>query len=234
MRERLRPMVRDTVTYMHEIMKENKKTVLIEGANATMLDIDFGTYPFVTSSSCSVGGACTGLGIPPQRIGSVYGVVKAYTTRVGGGAFPTELTDKIGDFLQEKGHEFGVTTGRRRRCGWLDIPLLRYSNMINGFTAIALTKMDIMDELDEVKIGVEYLKDDEVLKDFPCLQSDLQAVTVQYVTLPGWKTSIADIRTFDDLPPNAQAYVKKIEALLDVRVKWIGVGQDRESMIRVF
>lgn len=147
--DKLRPLVGNTVAYIHEAVRSNKK-VLVEGANAAMLDIDFGTYPYVTSSNCSVGGACTGLGIPPNFIGEVYGVVKAYTTRVGVGPFPTEQEEGVGKILQKKGAEYGVTTGRPRRCGWLDTVLLAHTNMVNGYSAIALTKLDILDQFEGI------------------------------------------------------------------------------------
>lgn len=156
----------DGVTFIHTAISQ-KRRVLVEGANALMLDLDFGTYPFVTSSSTSVGGACTGLGIPPRAIGDVIGVMKAYTTRVGSGPFPTELTDEIGVHLQEVGAEFGVTTGRRRRCGWLDLVVMKYSTMINGYTSINLTKLDILDNLKEVKVAVGYLQNGKELPSFP-------------------------------------------------------------------
>merc|ERR1712223_674950 len=164
--ERVRPLVTETISFLHTQMKQGKH-VLVEGANAAMLDIDFGTYPYVTSSNCSIGGVCTGLGIPPKFIGEVHGVVKAYTTRVGDGPFPTEQDNEIGEFLQTKGHEWGVTTGRKRRCGWLDIPLLKYTSMVNGYTSLALTKLDTLDEMEEIKIGVTYIKDGSALEHFP-------------------------------------------------------------------
>jgi len=230
MAERLRPLVVETISYLHAKIDLGKK-VLVEGANAAMLDIDFGTYPYVTSSNCSIGGVCTGLGLPPRFVGDVFGVVKAYTTRVGDGPFPTELLNETGAFLQKEGHEFGVTTGRPRRCGWLDIPLLRYTNMVNGYTAVALTKLDILDKLDEIQIGCEYVKNGEKLKYFPSSEVQFQGVSVEYVTMPGWKTSIVDCRKFSELPENAQKYVKKIEELLGLKVRWVGVGQSRDSMI---
>jgi len=230
MAERLRPMVVESISYLHARMAEGKK-VLVEGANAAMLDIDFGTYPYVTSSNCSIGGVCTGLGIPPKMVGDVYGVVKAYTTRVGDGPFPTELLDATGDFLQKEGHEFGVTTGRPRRCGWLDIPLLRYTNTVNGYTALALTKTDILDKLDEIKIGVNYVKEGKVLNHYPSSAKQFEGVEVEYITMPGWKESIVDVRDFSKLPANAKNYVLKIEELLGVPVRWVGVGQSRDSMI---
>ena len=164
--ERLRPHIVDGVTFIHTALASNRK-VLVEGANALMLDLDFGTYPFVTSSSTSIGGVCTGLGIPPTAIGEVIGVAKAYTTRVGGGPFPTELTEEIGKHMQEVGAEYGVTTGRRRRCGWLDLVVLRYSCLINGYTTLNLTKLDVLDQLDELKIATSYHNDGKELTSFP-------------------------------------------------------------------
>jgi adenylosuccinate synthase len=228
--ERIRPLVIESVSYLHEKL-EGGKNVLVEGANAAMLDIDFGTYPYVTSSNCSIGGVCTGLGLPPRFIGSVYGVVKAYTTRVGDGPFPTELLDDTGAFLQKEGHEFGVTTGRPRRCGWLDIPLLRYTNTVNGYTAVALTKLDILDKLDEISIGVDYVKNGEKILYYPSSEYQFKGVEVDYITMPGWKTSIVGCRGFDELPQQAKDYVHKIEELLGLPVRWIGVGQSRDSMI---
>ncbi|NXP99778.1 PURA2 synthetase, partial [Vidua macroura] len=165
--EKVKPMVRDGVYFMYEALHGPPKKILVEGANAALLDIDFGTYPFVTSSNCTVGGVCTGLGMPPQNVGEVYGVVKAYTTRVGIGAFPTEQDNEIGELLQQRGKEFGVTTGRKRRCGWLDLVSLRYVYMINGFTALALTKLDILDVFPEIKVGVAYKLDGEIIPHFP-------------------------------------------------------------------
>jgi adenylosuccinate synthase len=200
-----------------------------------MLDIDFGTYPYVTSSNCSIGGVLTGLGIPPRSIGSVYGVVKAYTTRVGDGPMPTELKDETGAYLQEKGGEVGVTTGRKRRCGWLDVVVLRYSNMVNGYTAVALTKVDILDDLDSIKIGVAYWKDGKKLASYPADSARLlYEVEVEYVTVPGWKQSIQKCRTFEELPKNARLFVNTVEELLGVPIKWVGVGKDRKAMIKLF
>uniref|UniRef100_A0A8C1TS45 Adenylosuccinate synthetase n=1 Tax=Cyprinus carpio TaxID=7962 RepID=A0A8C1TS45_CYPCA len=230
----LDPMVRDGVFFMYEALHGPPKKILVEGANAALLDIDFGTYPFVTSSNCTVGGVCTGLGMPPQNVGEVYGVVKAYTTRVGIGAFPAEQNNEIGELLQSRGKEVGVTTGRKRRCGWLDLVLIKYAHMINGFTAIALTKLDILDVLPEIKVGVAYKVDGEIIPHFPANQEVLQKVEVQYETLPGWKTDTSAARTFDELPENAQKYVCYIEDHLGVPVKWIGVGKSRESMIQLF
>ncbi|XP_040130306.2 adenylosuccinate synthetase isozyme 1 isoform X2 [Ictidomys tridecemlineatus] len=232
--ERIRPMVRDGVYFMYEALHGPPKRILVEGANAALLDIDFGTYPFVTSSNCTVGGVCTGLGIPPQNIGDVYGVVKAYTTRVGIGAFPTEQINEIGDLLQNRGHEWGVTTGRKRRCGWLDLMILRYAHMVNGFTALALTKLDILDVLGEIKVGVSYKLNGKRIPYFPANQEILQKVEVEYETLPGWKADTTGARKWEDLPPQAQSYVRFVENHVGVAVKWVGVGKSRESMIQLF
>uniref|UniRef100_A0A3B5M2U6 Adenylosuccinate synthetase n=1 Tax=Xiphophorus couchianus TaxID=32473 RepID=A0A3B5M2U6_9TELE len=193
-----------------------------------------GTYPFVTSSNCTVGGVCTGLGMPPQNVGEVYGVVKAYTTRVGIGAFPSEQSNEIGELLQNRGKEIGVTTGRKRRCGWLDLVLIKYAHMINGFTALALTKLDILDVFSEIKVGLAYKVDGEIIPHFPANQEVLQRVEVQYETLPGWKSDTSAARSFAELPENAQQYVRFVEEHVGVPVKWIGVGKSRESMIQLF
>jgi adenylosuccinate synthase len=231
--EQVRPMVADTVYYLRSMLRSNKN-VLVEGANAAMLDIDFGTYPYVTSSNCSIGGVCTGLGLPPKNIGEVYGVVKAYTTRVGDGPFPTEQINEIGEQLQTVGGEIGVTTRRKRRCGWLDIPLLQYTTTVNGYTGIALTKLDILDGFDEIKMGVQYKLHGKVIEHYPASASELGNVEVVYITLKGWKQSIAHVRKFSELPEEAKIYVKHIEEYLDVPVKWIGVGKGREAIIQVF
>ncbi|XP_072407185.1 adenylosuccinate synthetase isozyme 2-like isoform X2 [Chiloscyllium punctatum] len=232
--ERIRPLVKDGVYFMYKALHGPPKKILVEGANATLLDIDFGTYPFVTSSNCTVGGVCTGLGIPPHNIGEVYGVVKAYTTRVGVGAFPTEQDNELGELLQRRGHEFGVTTGRRRRCGWLDLVLVKYACMINGFTALALTKLDILDTFEEIKVGVGYRLDGKTIPHFPANQELLHKVQVEYVTLAGWKSSTEEARSFTELPENARGYVHFIEGCVGVPIKWIGIGQARESMIQLF
>eukprot|EP00795_Rhopilema_esculentum_P003104 gene3104-1397_t len=229
---RLRPMVKDTVLTLYDALQSGKR-ILIEGANATMLDLDFGTYPFVTSSTCSVGGPLTGLGIPATKIQEVIGVVKAYTTRVGSGTLPTELTDEIGEKLQKTGHEFGTTTGRPRRCGWLDLVVVKYANMVNGFTSIALTKLDVLDDISEIKIGVNYLYKGERLPAFPANMETLAEVEVEYITLPGWKTNIRDIRKYSDLPANAKSYIEKIQEILQIPIKWVGVGQSRAAIVPV-
>ncbi|KAJ1023060.1 hypothetical protein NDA13_005107 [Ustilago tritici] len=228
--ERLRPHIVDGVTFIHTALAQNRK-VLVEGANALFLDIDFGTYPFVTSSSTSIGGVLTGLGIPPTAIGDVIGVMKAYTTRVGMGPFPTELHEEIGHHLQEVGAEYGVTTGRRRRCGWLDLVMMQYSCLINGYTSLNLTKLDVLDQLKELKIAIGYVVDGKELPSFPADLEVLAKVEVQYKTLPGWQQDISKAQTWEELPENCRKYVEFIEQFLGVEIEWIGVGPARESMI---
>ncbi|KAI9291210.1 adenylosuccinate synthase [Neoconidiobolus thromboides FSU 785] len=230
--ELIRGKVKDTVLVVNEAIADKKK-VLVEGANALMLDLDFGTFPYVTSSSTGIGGVCTGLGIAPNKIGEVIGVVKAYTTRVGGGPFPTEQLNEIGEKLQDIGHEYGVTTGRKRRCGWLDLVVLKYSNMINGYTSLNLTKLDCLDTFESIQVGVKYIYKGEELKSFPADLSILSEVQVEYVTLPGWSEDISNIRSFDALPENCKKYVLFIENFLNVKVKWIGVGPSRDAMILI-
>ncbi|KAF7782854.1 hypothetical protein Agabi119p4_2230 [Agaricus bisporus var. burnettii] len=229
--ERLKPYVIDSVVYIHKAISQGKR-VLVEGANALMLDLDFGTYPYVTSSSTTIGGVCTGLGIPPKMIGKTIGVVKAYTTRVGGGPFPTEQLNDIGVHLQEIGREFGSTTGRRRRCGWLDLVVLKHSCWINGYDTFNLTKLDILDQLSEIKVAIAYKIDGKELDGFPADLDILDRVEVEYVTLPGWKSSIADTKTYEDLPDNCRKYVEFIEDHIGVPIEWIGVGPERESMVK--
>jgi adenylosuccinate synthase len=231
--DRLRPLVTETISYLREAVDIEGKNVLVEGANAAMLDIDIGSYPFVTSSNCSIGGVCTGLGFPPKYIGSVFGVVKAYTTRVGDGPFPTEQLNAIGADLQRIGREFGVTTGRPRRCGWLDIPLLHFTSTVNGYDAIALTKLDILDGFEEIRIGVEYVKDGLELTCYPECEQDYEGISVSYISMPGWQTPIVNCRSFSELPQQAKDYVAKIQELLQIPVRWIGVGPSRAAMIEV-
>ncbi len=212
---------------------QEKENVLVEGANAALLDIDHGTYPYVTSSNCTAGGICTGLGIPPSAVGEVIGVVKAYTTRVGAGPFPTELTGEEGVTLQQQGHEYGTTTLRPRRCGWLDTFLLRYTNRVNGYTAINLTKLDVLSHFRTIKIGVSYLVRGRSLTSYPASLDVLGEATVKYIEMDGWYgQDITQVRKFSDLPENAQRYVLKIEELLGVPVRYIGVGPARAATIR--
>lgn len=234
LRERIRPLVKDTVYLLWDALRHGDKRILIEGANAQMLDIDFGTYPYVTSSNCSVGGACTGLGLPPSRLTKVFGVVKAYTTRVGGGAFPTEQLNEHGEKLQQIGAEFGVTTGRKRRCGWLDLVVVKYTHMVNNLTSLMITKLDVLDSFDEIPVCVGYTYQGKSLAAFPADMSVLTNVQCEYVVLPGWNTSIAHCRTFEDLPANAQKYLRFIEDYLEVPIQWVGVGPERDATVRVF
>lgn len=229
-RETLRPFVVDSVNFMHEAIAANKK-ILVEGANALMLDIDFGTYPYVTSSSTGIGGVLTGLGIPPRTIRNVYGVVKAYTTRVGEGPFPTEQLNKVGETLQDVGAEYGVTTGRKRRCGWLDLVVLKYSNLINGYTSLNITKLDVLDKFNEIEVGVAYKLNGKELPSFPEDLIDLAKVEVVYKKFPGWEQDITGIKKYEDLPENAKNYLKFIEDYLQVPIQWVGTGPARDSML---
>lgn len=230
LREQIKPMVVDAVAFMHQALAD-KKRILVEGANALMLDLDFGTYPYVTSSNTSIGGVCTGLGIPPQRINEVFGVVKAYTTRVGAGPFPTELLDATGEHLQNVGAEYGVTTGRKRRCGWLDLVVVKYSALINGYTKLNITKLDVLDQLPEVKVAVAYKHNGKTLHTFPADLSVADKVEIEYKTLPGWKTDISKCRSYDELPENAKKYLEFIEEFVGCPIGWVGVGPGREAML---
>lgn len=197
-----------------------------------MLDLDFGTYPYVTSSNPSVGSVCTGLGVPPQKIKNITGIVKAYCTRVGEGPFPTELTDETNLKLRTIGGEFGTTTGRPRRCGWIDIPQLKYAAMINGFTDINLTKLDVLTGFDEVKIGSKYLYRGQELDSVPASLRTYSDIEIKFEVLPGWKEDISHAKTFEELPPNCQAFVLRIESLVGVPIRYIGVGAGRDDMIQ--
>jgi len=227
----MEPFITDSVSYVNHNVDDGIP-LLIEGANAALLDIDFGTYPFVTSSNCSIGGILTGLGIPPSKISEIYGVVKAYTTRVGEGPFPTEQLNDVGKLLQTEGFEFGSTTGRPRRCGWLDLFILKYTHMLNGYSAICLTKLDILSHFDEIKIGVGYKYRGAPLSYYPADLELLKEVEVEYKVVPGWKgVDISKCKTFEELPANAQKYVLFIEEFLKVKVSFIGVGAARDAII---
>ncbi|MFN4986490.1 MAG: adenylosuccinate synthase [Ignavibacteria bacterium] len=225
---RIDPYITDTTLLLNTALKEGKR-VLAEGAQGALLDLDHGTYPFVTSSNPTSGGACTGLGIPPTSISNVMGVVKAYSTRVGNGPFPTELNDETGELLRTEGHEFGATTGRKRRCGWLDIPALRYSIMINGISEIALTKLDVLGVLDEIRVCTGYEVDGKTARSFPADVATLSRVECTYQSYPGWKCSLDGIQSFADLPPAAQHYVTEIERLLETPVRWVSTSPARED-----
>lgn len=228
--ERLRPMVVDTALELHQAL-ERGETVLFEGGQATMLDVDHGTYPFVTSSSATSGGAATGSGIAPNRIDRVIGIVKAYTTRVGSGPFPTELFDESGEFLRANGHEFGTTTGRPRRCGWYDAPIARYSARINGVTDYVMTKLDVLTGLESIPVCVAYDVDGVRVDEVPVSQSDFHHAVPIYEEFPGWSEDISGARTFDELPKTAQEYVLAIEAMSGARISAIGVGPGRDAII---
>lgn len=224
-------MIINTESYLHKAIGEGKK-ILAEGANAIMLDIDFGTYPYVTSSNPSIGSICTGLGVPPQCIETSVGIVKAYTTRVGEGYFPTHLEDEVGQHLQQVGHEFGTTTGRPRRCGWLDLCVIRYASLINGSTSFNLTKLDILTGLKEIKVCVAYKYGDEELRgEIPGNIEEFEKCEPIYETLPGFDEDISKATTFEELPENAQNYVRFIENQLNVPITWIGVGPERGEII---
>ena len=197
------------------------------------MDIDFGTYPMVTASSTCHGGISTGVGLAAPFVNSRIGVVKAYTTRVGHGPFPTEQDNEYGDHLGEVGHEFGTTTGRKRRCGWLDIPLVQYSNLLNAYSSINITKLDVLDDLDEIQIGKAYKLDGKRLNPgtMPSTMDELSKIEVEYETLPGWKCSIANCKTYNELPENAKKYIERVEELTQIPVSWVGVGPDRNDMI---
>ncbi|KAG7353894.1 adenylosuccinate synthetase [Nitzschia inconspicua] len=229
---RVLSMTCDTIELTNKKYKEGKK-ILVEGANATMLDIDFGTYPFVTSSNPSVGSVLTGLGVSPKKLRGIYGTVKSYCTRVGEGPFPTELdTDEgVGHHLANVGAEFGTTTGRPRRCGWLDLPQLKYSATINGFTSLNLTKIDVLTGLDTISLGVAYKHKGQYLATMPASLAELKDVEVEYEIMPGWKEDISQCREFDDLPENCKNYIHRIEEIVGVPIRWIGVGPNRLDVI---
>jgi adenylosuccinate synthase len=228
--ERLRPMVSDTALELNQALDAGK-TVLLEGGQGTLLDVDHGTYPFVTSSSPTAGGATVGSGIGPTRISGVIGILKAYTTRVGAGPFPTELFDEWGEFLRDKGFEFGTTTGRTRRCGWFDAPVARYATRINGLTDIFLTKLDVLTGIDQIPVCVAYEVDGKRVDEVPVSQTDFHHAKPIYENFPGWHEDITGAKTFDDLPKNAQDYVRALERLSGTRISAIGVGPDRNATI---
>lgn len=228
--ERLRPMVGDTALELSQALDAGK-VVLCEAGQATLLDVDHGTYPFVTSSNATAGGACTGSGIPPTRVDRVVAVLKAFTSRVGEGPFPTELHDETGDYLREVGHEYGTTTGRPRRIGWLDLVMGRYAQRINGVTDFVLTKLDNYDGLDEIPVCVAYEVNGVRHDEMPVSQSDFHHAEPVYETLPGWKKDITGCRHFEELPENAQRFVEYVESRIGARISVVGVGPGREEVI---
>jgi len=220
----------DTSLLLSQYLSEGKK-ILLEGANGTLLDIDHGTYPFVTSSNASMGGVITGTGLAPNKINSSVGVMKAYVTRVGSGPFPTELLGDLGEKIRTVGNEFGATTGRPRRCGWFDVVAARYAMRINGFSAINLTKVDVLNELSELKIGVAYKCGGNRLTEFPADLSLLENCEIEYITLAGWESDISNARSFAELPENCKNYIQEIEKLIGCPIMFIGTGKNREEMI---
>ena len=226
----IRPYIKDTALYLNRAVEKGKK-LLMEGANGTLLDIDHGTYPYVTSSNASIGGVVTGSGVSALKIDSAIGIMKAYCTRVGAGPFPTELNDALGEKMRSTGGEFGSTTGRPRRCGWFDAVASRYSVMLNGLTSINLTKLDVLDDFDTIKIATRYIYKGSELETFPASLEKLDNVKVVYEELPGWKQKIGNARKFNDLPENARKYVARIQELLNCPVNFIGVGILRDEMV---
>ena len=233
--EQLRPYIIESGKLLNEELAEGKK-VLFEGAQATMLDIDHGTYPFVTSSNCTAGGAVTGSGVGPTNIDRVLGIAKAYLTRVGSGPFPTELNldEGVGKFLLETGHEYGVTTGRKRRCGWYDAVVVKYAAQVNGLTDLAITKLDVLTGLDTIKVCTAYECDGVEYTTVPEHRSVFDHAKPKYVEVPGWKEDITSCRSFDELPKAAQDYIELIEKLSGVKVSFVAVGPDREQTINRF
>lgn len=230
--EPLRPFVTDTVLELNEAL-DRGEVVLLEGSQGTLLDIDHGTYPFVTSSNPTAGGACAGSGIGPTRITRSLGILKAYTTRVGSGPFPTELFDANGDALRSVGGEVGVTTGRDRRCGWFDALIARYASRVNGLTDLFLTKLDVLSAFDEIPVCVAYEVDGRRVDELPASQTDFHHAKPIYEVLPGWSEDITGAREFDDLPDNARRYVEFLESVSGCRISAIGVGQDRNATIAI-
>jgi adenylosuccinate synthase len=229
--EVLRPFVGNTVVYLHEAMKKGRR-ILFEGAQGTFLDIDHGTYPFVTSSNTTAGGACTGSGVPPHRMDRVMGVVKAYTTRVGEGPFPTE-NDELSDRLHAMGREFGATTGRARRCGWFDAVAVRYAGMVNGIDELAITNLDGLDELDSIKVCTAYRLDGKKITVLPTQCDEVERCEPIYTTFPGWKTSTENAKSWKDLPANARKYVTALGELVGAKPVIASVGPGRDQTIRI-
>lgn len=228
--EKLRPFICDTTLYLNEAIAK-KKSILFEGAQGTFLDIDFGTYPFVTSSNCVAGAACTGTGIGPRAVDKIIATVKAYTTRVGEGPFPSEFKSKLKEEIRIKGKEFGATTGRPRRCGWFDSVLVRYALMINDVQELAVMKLDVLDELKYLKICTSYKYKQKIFKHIPMDREILTHVQPIYEELPGWQNSTQGLRHYQDLPLNARRYLERLEQLLGVKIKYISTGSRRDEFI---
>jgi len=224
------PYIKDVPAYLNQAI-EDDKNILMEGAQGTLLDVDFGTYPYVTSSNPTSGGGCTGTGIPPTKVSSVFGIVKAYTTRVGLGPFPTELDEENGEKLRQAGAEFGATTGRPRRCGWFDTFMMRYSRMINGIERVAITKLDVLSYLDEIQVCTGYENDGKKLTSFPTDIARMEKVKPIYESLPGWKKDISNIRNYDDLPSETKDYLSFISERCGFEIAIISVGPGRDETI---
>lgn len=231
--EQLKKYITDTTAILADGIDQGKN-ILFEGAQANFLDIDFGTYPYVTSSNPVAGGVCTGSGLGPVYINEVYGVLKAYTSRVGAGPFPTEQNNEIGDTIRELGWEYGTTTGRPRRCGWLDTVMIKYAAKINGLTALAINHVDTIGKLKEIKLCVGYKKDGQVIRTFPASLNELAKCEPIYEVFEPWNEDISNVKLFADLPQNAKKYLSRIEELVGVKIGLIGVGTDREQIIKVF
>jgi adenylosuccinate synthase len=230
--EQLRPFIKDTSLFLAQAMKDGKR-ILCEGAQGVMLDVDHGTYPYVTSSSASIGGACTGLGMGPKHINQVVGVIKAYTTRVGEGPFPTELLDQDGETLRARGNEYGATTGRPRRCGWFDAVVGRYAVRINGVDALAVTKLDVLDSFATIKICTGFRLNGEVLSELPMVPEALQDCEPVYEEHEGWQQSTEGLETYDALPDKAKAYLHRLSELVETPIQIVSTGPKRRQTITV-
>ncbi len=231
-REKIKGYIKDTTLIINKALDKNKR-VLFEGAQGTMLDVDFGTYPYVTSSNSTAGGACTGSGVGPSRIGKVTGVVKAYTTRVGEGPFPTEFSDKLMNIIRHKGKEFGATTGRPRRCGWFDTLIVKHAVMVSGITEIVVTKLDVLDGLEKIKICTGYKYKGKSCKAFPANIEMLFNVKPQYEELPGWMSDTSGIQSFNKLPRNAVRYLKRLSDLVGAKISMVSVGSERKQTLKL-
>lgn len=230
--ERLKPFIADTSVLLHKAIKAGK-SILFESAQGTLLDIDLGTYPYCTSSNPTAGGACAGLGVGPTNIDEVVGVLKAYTTRVGEGPFPTELPPDIDEMVRQRGQEFGATTGRKRRCGWFDAVIARYAVRVNGFTGVAVTKLDILDEMETLKLCVGYNYNGELRTEFPGQIDVLDNCEPVYESMDGWLTDISKISKYEELPENARKYIERISQLIETKIKFVAVGPERDRIIVV-
>lgn len=230
--EKLRPFVQDTSVRVYNDIKSDK-TVLFEGAQGMLLDIDYGTYPYVTSSNTTAGGVSSGVGIGPNMITNAVGITKAYTTRVGKGPFPTELLDETGDWIREKGHEYGVTTGRSRRCGWLDLVIVKTAARVSGLTSLAVTKIDTLAGLEKIKVCVGYKFNDTIIDYFPASLEDLAKCEPVYEEFDGWDDSVADVRNYEQLPDNVKKYLNRIAEFTDTKISIVGVGPKRDQTMRI-